>query len=266
METTRGQTKSRGLRGWKGAIFLLCLIGLWEMVARLHLVSALYFPPMSKNMGVFYRLTVDGTLPLQVLLSFGRMFGGYFLAIALMVPLGLAMGLFRFCFNTFEPLVESFRPLCPPAIIPVVMLFLGIGDSMKMFVVFYACSFPILLNTIDGVRNVDVVLVNTARTFGLSRLAIIRKVVLPAASPQIMSGLRISLPISLIVVIVSEMIGSTNGIGHFILLNQRTFNVPETYAGVIMVAMVGYLLNRLFLGFDRRFMHWHRGWSAEQAG
>jgi len=147
----------------------------------------------------------------------------------------------------------------PPVVIPVAMLFFGLEDEMKIFVIFFSCAWPILLNTLDGVRSVDWVLLNTARTFGLSRLKTIRQVVLPAASPQIMTGLRVSLPITLILVVISEMVGSTDGIGYFILDSQRRFKVAQMYAGMLSLAILGYTLNQLFNLLHRVLMSWHWG-------
>jgi NitT/TauT family transport system permease protein len=242
---------------FKGLLFLILLAFLWEIVSRNKLISPLYFPPMSKNLVAFYRLMVDGTLPLELILSFGRIFGGFFLAIGIMVPLGVAMGLFKPIYNLFEPLTELFRPLPAPAIIPVVMLFLGIGEAMKIIVIAFACSFPILINTMDGVRSVEPTFVDTAKTFGRGRYEIILKVILPASLHQILTGLRVALPIALIVDIVAEMVGALNGIGRFILVMQRTFNIPEMYAGVFLVALVGYGLNALLRFFNTALIGWH---------
>lgn len=243
---------------FKGIIFLLFLALLWEIVSRNKLISPLYFPPMSKNLVAFYYLMLDGTLPLELSWSFGRIFGGFFLAVGVMVPLGIAMGLFKPIYNLFEPLTELIRPLPPPALIPVVMLFLGIGEAMKIIVIAFACSFPILINTMDGVRSVEPTLVDTAKTFGKSRYEIILQVILPASLHQIFTGWRIALPIALIVDIVSEMVGALNGIGRFILVMQRSFNIPEMYAGVFLVALVGYALNALLRFLNTAVIGWHK--------
>jgi ABC-type nitrate/sulfonate/bicarbonate transport system permease component len=129
---------------------------------------------------------------------------------------------------------------------------------MKIFVIFFSCAWPILLNTLDGVKNLDRILLFTARTFGLPQRKIIARVILPACSPQIMTGLRVSLPITLILVVISEMVGSTDGIGYFILDSQRRFRITQMYAGMLSLAIVGYALNQLFDLFQRRFLPWHR--------
>jgi len=242
----------------KGILFLFFLALLWEVVSRNKLISPLYFPPISKNLVTFYYLMLDGTLPLELTRSLGRIFAGFFLAVSIMVPLGIAMGLFKPIYNLFEPLTELIRPLPPPAIIPVVMLFLGIGEAMKIIVIAFACSFPILINTMDGVRSVEPTLVDTAKTFGRNRYEIILHVILPASLHQIFTGWRVALPIALIVDIVAEMVGALNGIGRFILLMQRRFDIPEMYAGIFLVAIVGYALNALLRFLNKSLIGWHR--------
>jgi ABC-type nitrate/sulfonate/bicarbonate transport system permease component len=169
------------------------------------------------------------------------------------------MGLSPTVHRLFEVTIEMLRPVPPPVIIPVALLFFGLGDEMKIFVIFFSCAWPILLNTLDGVRNLDWVLLNTARTFGLPRRKIIWQVILPACSPQIMTGLRVSLPIMLILVVISEMVGSTDGIGYFVLDSQRRFKVAQMYAGMLALAILGYALNQLFNLIQRLLLPWHSG-------
>jgi ABC-type nitrate/sulfonate/bicarbonate transport system permease component len=126
-------------------------------------------------------------------------------------------------------------------------------------VIFFSCAWPILLNTIDGVRAVDWVLLNTARTFRVSPAQTMWRVILPAASPQILTGLRVSLPITLILVVISEMVGATDGIGYFILDSQRRFRVAQMYAGMFALAFLGYALNQIFEFLYRRLLSWHWG-------
>jgi ABC-type nitrate/sulfonate/bicarbonate transport system permease component len=202
---------------------------------------------------------LSGDIPLQILTSLKRAAIGYALAAAVFIPLGILMGLFDRCRRALEVVVEMLRPIPPPVIIPVALLVFGLGDEMKVFVIFFSCAWPILLNTLDGVRNIDPLLLNTARSFGLSHGRIIWRVVLPAASPQIATGLRISLPITLILVVISEMVGSADGIGYFILDAQRRFRVAQMYAGMLALAILGYVLNLLFDFAHRTLLAWHWG-------
>jgi len=191
---------------------------------------------------------------------------GYFLAAAVFVPLGILMGLFAACHRALEVVVEMLRPIPPPVVIPVALLLFGLEDAMKIFVICFSCAWPILLNTVDGVKNIDRMLLHTAQTFGLSQLRTIWHVVLPASAPQIMTGLRISLPITLILVVISEMVGSSDGIGYFVLDSQRRFKVAQMYAGMLALAILGYALNLLFNLAHRTLLAWHWGMLRKQEG
>lgn len=245
-----------------GLTALLAALVVWELVSRLEVVNPVFFPPMTRILGSFFLLLISGDIPLQILMSLKRAAAGYLLAAVVFIPLGVAMGLFGWVYRMLEVIIETARPIPPPAVVPVAMLFFGLGDEMKIFVICFACAWPILLNTFDGVRNIDRVLIYTARTFGLSQGRVITKVILPAASPQIMTGLRISLAITLILVVISEMVGSTDGIGYFILDAQRSFKVDQMYAGMLSLAILGFLLNQLFLFFSNRILAWHKGRQA----
>jgi ABC-type nitrate/sulfonate/bicarbonate transport system permease component len=240
-----------------GVLFLLALMLIWELIAHTERVNPLIVPSVSKILVSFWSLLSSGQIPQQILVSMKRAAGGYLLAAIVFIPLGVLMGLFDRIHRALEVIIEMLRPIPPPVVIPVAMLFFGLGDEMKIFVIFFSCAWPILLNTLDGVRGVDRVLLNTARTFGLSHGKIIRQVILPAASPQIATGLRVSLPITLILVVISEMVGSTDGIGYFVLDSQRRFRVNQMYAGMLSLAVLGYLLNQLFNLFHRLLLPWH---------
>jgi ABC-type nitrate/sulfonate/bicarbonate transport system permease component len=242
-----------------GLLFFLGLLLLWELAAQAGLMNPLIVPPLSRILRVFSELVWSGQIPLQVLTSMKRAAAGYVMAAIVFIPLGILMGLSQSVYRLLEVIVEMLRPVPPPVMIPVAMLFFGLEDEMKIFVIFFSCAWPILLNTLDGARNVDRVLLSTARTFGLSQWKIIWKVILPACSPQIVTGLKVSLPIMLILVVISEMVGSTDGIGYFILDSQRRFRVAQMYAGMFTLAILGYTLNQLFNFLYKLLMPWHVG-------
>jgi ABC-type nitrate/sulfonate/bicarbonate transport system permease component len=242
-----------------GALVLLAVMAAWELASRAEMLNPLFFPPVTKILKSFLALISSGEIPAQILSSVRRAAAGYVLAAAVFIPLGILMGLFDGLRRALETVVEAARPIPPPVVVPVAMLFFGLGDGMKIFVIFFSSAWPILLNTIDGVKNIDRVLVHTARTFGLSQGRAIVKIILPAASPQIMTGLRVALAITLILVVISEMVGSSDGIGYFILDAQRRLKVDRMYAGMLSLALLGYLLNQLFVLFANYFLSWHRG-------
>lgn len=240
-----------------GLLFLLSLLVAWEIIAQVEWINPLIVPPLSRILKIFWDSTISGQIPMQVAVSMKRAALGYFLAAAVFIPLGIVMGLSQRVHRALEVVVEMLRPVPPPVVIPVALLIFGIEDEMKIFVIFFSCSWPILLNTIDGVRGLDWVLLNTAKTFRLSRAKTMWQVVLPAASPQIVTGLRVSLPIMLILVVISEMVGSSDGIGYFILDSQRRFKVAQMYAGMFALAILGYTLNQTFHLLYRSLLSWH---------
>jgi ABC-type nitrate/sulfonate/bicarbonate transport system permease component len=183
----------------------------------------------------------------------------YVIASALAIAAGLAMGRSRAVFNLFEPLVEVIRPLPKPALLPPLILFLGIGSAMKITIVGLAVFFPVLINTVQGVRGIDPVMIGTARTFGYGRFEIVRKIVLPAALPFIFTGLRVSLGLGLILVVVAEMLAGTGGVGYLILDMQRTFQSRAMYAWLVILACLGFALNGGFVFLEKRILFWSAG-------
>jgi NitT/TauT family transport system permease protein len=239
-----------------GVILIALLLAFWQFSA-VYLVKTPTWPPVTRIFEAWIENIADGTLLKHLAATFWRQMLGYGLAIVLGVGLGLAMGYFRPLYNLFEPLVEVLRPIPGPAYLPILVLFVGIGHEMKVVLILLASLFPILLNTYSGVRSIDRVPFATARTLGLTTLQTFRELVIPAASPQILTGMRISLAISLILAILGEMIVSNDGLGYFTLLAQRTFKVPEMYAGIFTLALFGYVLNRIFLAAEARLVRWH---------
>jgi ABC-type nitrate/sulfonate/bicarbonate transport system permease component len=166
------------------------------------------------------------------------------------------MGNYRRVYNLFEPLIESIRPIPKAALLPALILFLGFGPAMKVTLVALAAFFPVLINTIQGVRSVDPVLTDMARTYGHSGMTVLWRILMPASAPYILSGMRISLGICLIVVIIAEMVSGTGGLGDVIVHGQRMFLVVDSYAWLIVVAALGFALNMLFRWAERRTTFW----------
>jgi ABC-type nitrate/sulfonate/bicarbonate transport system permease component len=236
-------------------LFALPLL-LWEFSSAQGLVDPVSVPRVSAIFTSWFQSIADGELFVQLMPTLWRIAIGFALAVVVAIPLGLLMGSIPFVYRLLEPITEFIRPIPSSAYIPVAILFLGIGDEMKIFVIFVGCLFPILLNTYGGVRSIDPVLVDTGRTFGISRSMGLWQILLPAALPNILTGMRISLGIALIVSVVSEMISGNSGIGYFILDMQRVFRVPEMFAGIFTLGVVGYLINFAFLRIERRFLCW----------
>ena len=242
---------------------MLALLVLWEVASRTRLLNPQFFPPVTDILGTFVALWQNNVFLDHLLATLGRMAIGYGAAAVLGIGLGLVMGRWRAVYDLCEPLVEFCRPMPPVALIPVLILLVGIGDEMKILVVVFASLFPVLLNTVDGVRSVHPTLLDVARTFRFGEVDRLRKVILPAALPQIVAGLRISLAIALIVALVSEMVGATRGLGYFVLQAQRGLRIRDMYAAIVLLALLGYTLNALFLLVEARVLAWHRASTGQ---
>jgi ABC-type nitrate/sulfonate/bicarbonate transport system permease component len=263
----KGPTKA----GWSwntrllGVAFIGLLLVLWEIAAINAVFPPMSFPRISAILTTWWQLVISGELPSEVVPSLWRMFAGYFIGVALGVGIGLLMGYVQFFYNLLEPITEVLRPIPSPAYLPIMILFLGIDDEMKIFMIAFATVFPVLLNTYSGVRSVDPIQLQTARTFGVSGRKLLMQIVLPASAPYIFTGMRISLAVALIVMVISEMVAASSGIGYFILSAQRGFKIREMFAGVLTLAMLGYILNRLFLLIENRVLAWHYGYTQQRS-
>jgi ABC-type nitrate/sulfonate/bicarbonate transport system permease component len=247
--------------GW--LVFGLFLL-LWEYGSRSSPNLQLYIPPISQILVALGELIMSGLVTTHFLTTVRRFLEGYLLAAVIAVSAGVALGYFRFAHSLLEMLIEFLRPMPSVAIIPVAILLLGIGDLMIVAVTVYASVWPILVNTVDGVRRIERTLLDTGRTFGLDRRRMLWQIVFPAASPYIVTGLRISLSIALILVTTAEMIAGSKGLGFFILDEERSLHSTNMYAGIIVVAVLGYVLNRLFIALEEQAMRWHRGIARER--
>jgi ABC-type nitrate/sulfonate/bicarbonate transport system permease component len=245
--------------------FLLTL----EVVAPLAVIAAwwllsanstsFYFPPLSRIMDSFQQTWLFERVGSDVVPSLVRLLLGYAISVIIAVPAGIALGLSPTARRASTPIVEFLRAIPAPALIPFGIVVLGVGNTMKVFIIVMVCVWPILLNTIDGVRAVDQQLIDTARAYRTSRSDRMRYVVLPAAMPQIFAGMRTSLSLAVILMVISEMVASTNGIGYFVLQSQRTFAIPEMWSGIILLGLLGFGLNVLFGVVEARVLAWHRG-------
>jgi ABC-type nitrate/sulfonate/bicarbonate transport system permease component len=201
----------------------------------------------------FTRRILDDVLP-----SLGRLLAGYALAALVGVALGAAIGSYPRLRAATEPVLEFFRAVPPPVLVPLIMLIAGLDDTMKILVIVSGAVWPVLLNTIEGVRAVDEVLSDTARMYGVRGLSRLRRLVLPAASPQIMAGLRQALSVGIILMVIGEMFASTSGLGYTVVLFQHLFQIPEMWSGIVLLGLLGFALSLAFRAVERRVLHWHR--------
>lgn len=218
-----------------------------------------FVPTPAQLVDTFGPTWFQGRISSDVLPSVGRLAIGVVLAIILGVVLGLLVGLNRTLRAVTEPVFEFFRALPPPVLIPVLMLLIGVNDSMKIAVIVSGAIWPVLLNTIEGVRSIDPVQNETSRSYGISGFARIRYQVVPSAMPTVMAGIRQCLSIGLILMVISEMFASSSGLGFTIVQFQRSFAIPEMWSGIIVLGLIGVVMSFIFQWAERRVLRWYHG-------
>jgi ABC-type nitrate/sulfonate/bicarbonate transport system permease component len=233
------------------------LIAAWWFVTRD--ASSIFVPqPLSLGRG-FVDTWVGSRLSTDVLPSLARFAVGTGTAIVLGVLIGLGVGLSPGLRAFTEPVFEFFRAVPPPVLIPIFGLVIGVGDGTKIAVIIAGAIWPVLLNTIEGVRAVDEVQTETSRSYGITGLARVRHQVLPSAAPQILAGVRQSLPIGIILMVISEMFFSSSGLGFSIIQFQRRFAIPEMWSGILLLGLVGVVVSILFKVVENRILRWYHG-------
>lgn len=216
-----------------------------------------FFPPLSEIGGTFADEWLFTRIPTDLLPSLGRMLAGFALAVLIGVALGALLGFSRTLSTALDPVLQFLRALPPPALIPVSLLIFGAGDSAKVFLIALGALWPVLLNTVDGVRGVDRTALDMARSYRVPAHARLTRLILPAALPRIFAGARTALGIAIILMVVSELIGADNGVGYFVQLAQRGFDIPEMWAGTVLLGLLGFGFNVLFVAIEKRVLHWH---------
>ena len=240
-----------------GFITPVIALTLWEIVARIE--HTVYIPPVSQIFATFFHEWFSPTFHQQAIPSLYRMANGYIFATIVGITIGTLVGAYRPVYKLLDPVLQFLRATPPTAVIPVGILLIGIGDQMKIVVIAFGAMWPIILNAADGARLVPFERLETAKVFGLTKFETLVRVIVPSATPMIAAGMRTALTISLILIVVSEMIGSTDGLGYYILQAQRTFAIPEMYGGIVLLAVLGYSLNMIFLQIEERVLGWHYG-------
>ncbi len=233
---------------------LITIWWIWSVQA-----AALFYPPLPEVLRTFADTWFGTGFVHHVLPSMRNLAIGYLIGVALGVTGGVILGLARWLHQVVNPLLEYARALPPPAVLPFAILLLGVGPEMNVGVIVLGVVFPVLMNTVDGVRGVEPTMRDMARVYRLPWHYQLRYVLLPSAGPQIIVGARTSLSIGVLLMVVSEMVASTEGIGFFTLQAQRTFAFTQMWAGMLLLGLLGYLLNLAFGLVERRVLHWQIG-------
>ena len=235
---------------------LVSFLALWQVASSVGWVNAAVLPPIDMIITALWKGLAGGSLLGDIAISLQRAGIAFAAAVAVAIPLGLFMGQVRPVETALDPILQVFRQTSALALYPVFILLLGLGETSKIFVIFWATLFPLLLNTTSGVKEVDPKLLEMARVYGASRLTVFRRVVLPGAVPSIFVGLRLSATTALLLLIASEMIGANKGIGFQVMNAQYNFQIPLMFAAIVILAGLGLIANQALVALQRRLCRW----------
>lgn len=258
MRLRRPRIGDGALLGW---LVFVAAIAIWELWARS--ADSFYVPNATEVLDRAGEAWPTSDFLSEVAGSLKRLAMGFVIGAAVGIAVGLIMGSSRRARRTLEPLMELARATPPIAIVPALIVVLGFGSSMRIGVIAFGVCFPVLLNTLDGVRSVSPEARDTASMLHIDGAARVFRIYFPAALPSIAAGLRIAISIGIVLMVLSEFVGEGGGLGEYILDKQGQFNIPDMYAGILFLGLLGYALNQGFLLVERRLLAWHYGAAGE---
>jgi ABC-type nitrate/sulfonate/bicarbonate transport system permease component len=240
---------------WGGFGVFILGVGVVEIMARLGWLTS-YVPPPSVIFAALWKGMIDGDISSQIGVTLSVYVRGLALAAVLAVLIGVLMATYQPVFDALKIIVEFLRPVPSVAMIPLAILFFGLGATMRITVISYAAFWPLLINTIYGVRAIDPLALDVARNFGIIGPEALWRVTLPSALSSIATGFRISATIALVVTITTELIAGNSGIGFYISQMEQANRLPSMYAAIFVTGAIGYLLNTLYFALERRIVFW----------
>jgi ABC-type nitrate/sulfonate/bicarbonate transport system permease component len=235
-------------------LILLVIWGIWGTIS-----PQKFFPGPIAIIQAFIETWIGPAFTADVVPSVVRLVVGIVVSILVGIVAGTVIGLVRWLRELLEPTLEFFRAVPPPVLVPILMLVFGPGDATRVIVIVAGAVWPVLLNTIEGVRSTDSVMTETARSYALTPVERLRYLVLPSASPRIMAGVRQSLSVALILMVISEMFNNSSGLGYRITYFQTNYLIAEMWSGILLLGLMGILLAAIFGFVERRVLRWYHG-------
>ncbi|MCR8632624.1 ABC transporter permease [Paenibacillus radicis (ex Xue et al. 2023)] len=242
--------------GYASIIGIVGILILWELVCRLEIVPPLFLPAPSLILAAGWDMLSSGELHENILASLYRIAIGYAIGAGCGIIFGLVLGFSRWVDAILSPVVYSIYPIPKIALLPLIILWLGIGETPKFTMIALGVFFPVVINTFSGVKNVDPIWIKAAVTFGSSHLNVIRKVILPGALPMIFAGLKLAAGTSLLLLVAAEMIAAQKGVGSMILHYGNLMITTKLMVGVLILSLLGLLFNRGLQWLERKLLPW----------
>jgi NitT/TauT family transport system permease protein len=239
-------------------LLIILLIVLWQLLPELGVLKKAYTSTPSDILQAIFKLQHSGKLKIHLFISVKRVIGGLGLAVLVGVPLGLFIGRLTWLEALLDSLLQFFRQISALALFPVFILFLGIGETSKIVILFWASLWPVLLNTISGVKTIDSLYIKSTLTMGATKGMVFTKVVLPASMPSILTGIGLGSAYAVMVLVAAEMIGGNSGLGFLVTNSQETFNIPQMYSAIVLLSLLGIVLNFIISSLENKLIHWRK--------
>lgn len=237
----------------------IALLLLWELGARVGLVDTRFFSSPTLIAERFVTLSNDGSIWVNLWVSLTRLFWGFIVGVVPGVVLGIAMGLSRSIRAAIDPLIAATYPLPKSAIFPLILLLFGLGEASKIAMVALGVFYPVIINTTAGVLQIDRIYLDVGKNFGANRWQMFRTVALPGALPAIFAGIKLGVGMGLVLIAISEMIGADSGLGYMIWNAWQTLSVETMYVGLVVIAIIGYILSLTLDEIEQWMLPWKRG-------
>jgi NitT/TauT family transport system permease protein len=253
-----------GFRSFQAAIAIILFLLLWEVVGQLGIIGrGLFLPPFSVVMASLWELAITGDLWKNASVSLSRALFGFALGLVVAIPLGLILGWFKALNRFLNPLLQVFRNLPILALLPVFVMFLGIKEASKVAIIFWAVIWAVFISTAAGVKSVDPLLIKAARSMGTKPVKLFTSVILPGALPLIFTGIRLAATNAILILVAAEMIGATKGLGYALYFYQQNMKIPEMYAYLVVMALIGVIVNGTLEVIERRSFRWRDGFENQ---
>ncbi|WP_235001662.1 ABC transporter permease [Halobacillus sp. Marseille-P3879] len=234
-------------------IFILLL---WEFLSRTGLVDARFFPPPTEIVGTFLTMGTSGELFDHIGISLFRIFAGFLLGVIPAVILGLIMGLYSPVRHFFSPLIMALMPIPTLALLPIILILFGVGEVSKIVTIAGSVFFPVIINTVAGVVNIDRIYLDVAKNYGADSKNFFFKIALPGSLPVMLEGIQMGQAIALLTIVAAEMMGANSGIGYLIWTSYKAFLLQEMYVGLVLISFFGYLFSLILRGFQNKLLPW----------
>ncbi|WP_419960572.1 ABC transporter permease [Psychrobacillus sp. BM2] len=254
-EWKKRQVKERGkqLLTIISPIFILLL---WEICSRTGVLDIRFFPPPSAIVSTFFELMTSGLLWTHISVSLYRIAAGFLLGVIPGIIIGLLMGLYAPIRHFISPIVMAFMPIPTLALLPIIIILFGIGDFSKVVTIAGSVFFPVVINTVAGVLNIEKVHLDVAKNYGASPTDFFFRIAFPGALPVMLEGIQMGQAIALLTIVAAEMMGATSGIGYLIWTSYKAFMLKEMFVGLILISFFGFLFSLFLRGLQRKIVPW----------